>query len=309
MKMEPLTLQITEWITSQLGNSAEINEIVRLQGSTSSDLFAVQIHEETSEFKLVLRLLTNKEWLQNEPDLAEHEAAALVIAKKSGLPVPEVIAFDADGRQCGCPAVLMTSVSGRVNLQPCNFDDWLLQMAAALQPLLKLDASDFGWQYFTYNNAKNLTVPSWSAQPGLWERAIEIVNQPPPATRTCFIHRDYHPMNTLWQGETLSGVVDWVNACRGPAPFDLAWNRLNLMQMFGLEAADRLRDHALALCGAEVWHPYWDLMALIELLPGPPEVYKPWPVFGLRDLSVLLLIQRTDAYLQSVLNHYLRVQG
>ena len=302
MKMEPLSLQTTDWITSQLDSSAEIKEIVRLQGSTSSDLFTVRIHQGSQEINLVLRLLTNLEWLQTEPDLAEHEAAALSMAKKSGLPVPEVIAWDTDGRHCGFPAVLMTSVPGRVNLQPLNFDDWLRQMAAALQPMHELDAADLGWQYFTYNNVKTLTAPSWSTQPSLWERAIRLVNQPPPATRTCFIHRDYHPMNTLWQGETLSGVVDWVNACRGPAPFDLAWNRINLMQMFGLEAADRLRDHALAVCGADAWHPYWDLMALIEMLPGPPEVYEPWPIFGLKNLSVPLLIQRTDEYLSSVLD-------
>ncbi|MRS02254.1 aminoglycoside phosphotransferase family protein [bacterium] len=197
----------------------------------------------------------------------------------------------------------MTAVPGKVKLQPRNFDGWLKQMSAVLQPLHALDAQDFGWQYFTYNNVNKLELPAWSAKPELWRRAIEMVNQPPPPTRHCFIHRDYHPMNTLWQGEVLSGVVDWVNACRGPAPFDLAWNRLNLMQMYGLEAADRLREHAIALGGREVWHPYWDLMALIEMLPGPPAVYAPWPVSGLKNLSVPLLTQRTDEYLESIITH------
>ncbi|MBA4385697.1 MAG: aminoglycoside phosphotransferase family protein [Anaerolinea sp.] len=299
--MERLPFQVTNWIVSHLDSSAEIKEVVRLQGSTSSDLYTVQIRERVREFNLVLRLLTNQQWLQEEPDLAEHEAAALAMAKKSGLCVPEVIAWDTDGQHCGTPAVLMTSVPGMVNLQPQNFDNWLRQMAAALQPLHELSAADFGWQYFCYNDVKTLKVPTWTAQPSLWERAIEIVNRPPPPTKTCFIHRDYHPMNTLWQDETLSGVVDWVNACRGPAAFDLAWNRLNLMQMYGVEAANHMRDQALAICGTEVWHPYWDLMALIEMLPGPPEVYEPWPVFGLRDLSAPLMIQRADEYLASVL--------
>lgn len=290
------------WVKSQLGSQAEIMESLRLQGSTSSDLFTLQIREKSREYKLVLRLLTNREWLQTEPDLAAHEAAALNMAKQSGLPVPEVIAWDAHGVKCGVPVVLMTAVPGRVNLQPLDFDGWFKQMAAALLPLHNLNAANFGWQYFSYNNVKTLQVPTWSEKPGLWQRAIEIVNQPPPPTQSCFIHRDYHPMNTLWQGETLSGVVDWVNACHGPAPFDLAWNRLNLMSMYGVEAAERLRQHAIAICGNEVWHPYWDLMALIEMLPGPPEVYQPWPVFGLRDLSARLLIQRADEYLSSVVN-------
>ncbi|MDP3450035.1 MAG: hypothetical protein Q8R87_05605, partial [Anaerolineaceae bacterium] len=65
-----------------------------------------------------------------------------------------------------------------------------------------------------------------------------------------------------------------------------------------------LRDHAIAISGDQVWHPYWDLIALIELLPGPPEVYPPWPVFGLCDLSVSLLKRRADEYLISVLNSF-----
>ncbi|HCS39601.1 MAG TPA: aminoglycoside phosphotransferase family protein [Anaerolineaceae bacterium] len=302
--MNHLSLIVIEWIKSQLGSQAEIMESLRLQGSTSSDLYSLQIEEKSRKYKLVLRLLTNREWLQTEPDLAIHEAAALNMAKQSGLPVPEVIAWDAHGAKCGVPAVMMTAVSGEVNLQPLDFDHWLKQMAAVLHPLHALDAEDFGWQYFSYNDVKTLQVPTWSEKPGLWQRAIEIVNQPPPPTQSCFIHRDYHPMNTLWQGETLSGVVDWVNACRGPAPFDLAWNRLNLMSMYGVEAAERLRHHAISLCGKESWHPYWDLMALIEMLPGPPEVYKPWPVFGLRDLSASLLIQRADDYLISLLENF-----
>ena len=299
--MEKLSPQTMDWITSQLGSHSEIKHVIRLQGSTSSDLFTLQIREPSGESRLVLRLLTNQEWLKTEPDLAAHEAAALNLANKSGLPVPEVIGWDVDGLLSGIPAVLMTSVSGKVDLQPQNFDGWLKQMAAALQPLHALDAQDFGWKYFAYNNVNKLEVPAWSAKPELWQRAIDVVNQPPPPPSYSFIHRDYHPMNTLWQGETLSGVVDWVNACRGPAPFDLSWNRLNLMQMYGLEAADRLRDHAIALCGRDAWHPYWDLMALIEMLPGPPEVYAPWPVFGLKGLSVPLVIKRADEYLESII--------
>jgi aminoglycoside phosphotransferase (APT) family kinase protein len=306
--MNKLSLNITDWITAQLGSQSEIQKIAHLQGSTSSDLYSVQIHEKSRKFNLVLRLLTNREWLQMEPDLAEHETAALTLAKTSGLSVPEVIACDKSGQQCEVPAILMTFVPGKVDLQPRNFDSWLKQMAAVLQLLHALDGSDFGWQYFTYNNVMTLNIPSWSTQPKLWEHAIELVNQSPPPTKTCFIHRDYHPMNTLWHGEKLSGIVDWINACRGPAPFDLAWNRLNLMQMYGVEAADRLREHAISLCGAEVWHPYWDLMALIELLPGPPKIYQPWPVFGLDGLSISLMIQRADTYLASILESYSRMQ-
>ena len=291
---------ITSWVRSALGSTSTTDYIRQLQGSTSAELFLLDISEGGKTTQLVLRLLTNRQWLLEEPGLAEHEAGALRLASQSGLPVPQLIAFDAHGSRCGLPAVLMTRVQGEVNLLPADFDGWLRQMAAALAPLHALDADDLKWKYYSYNKPEKLTVPVWSARPDLWQKAIQIVNQPAPPTRHCFIHRDYHPMNTLWQGLTLSGIVDWINACRGPEPYDLAWNRLNLMSMYGLQAADRLRDLAIEICGTSVWHPYWDLMALIELLPGPLEVYPPWPQFGLDGLTSTLLCTRAEDYLTSL---------
>ncbi len=299
-----LSQQITDWVCSCLGSQHELRSIHKLQGSTSSDLFCIQTKTSSRITSYVLRLLTNREWLSTEPDLTKHEAEALRVAGQTGLTVPEVISIDPDGKSCGSPAVLMTRISGNINLLPQDFDSWLRQMAETLNEIHSQDALDFEWKYFSYNKPETLVVPAWTAQPGLWEKAIEIVNQPPPDSRYCFIHRDYHPMNTLWDGEMLCGIVDWVNACRGPAPFDLAWNRLNLMQMYNLKAADRLRDHAIEACGVEVWHPYWDLMALIELLPGPPKVYPPWLEFGLTSFSTRQLITRTEIYLESLLEHF-----
>lgn len=296
-----LPLNVTEWILQCLGSKVKIISFNKLQGSTSSDLYKIKTKQGSRSFSLVLRLLTNTEWLVDEPDLAEHEAGALQLAHQTGLSVPEIVAWDPDGLKCGTPAVLMTHVPGEVNLQPVDFDGWLRQMVEALKPIHSVDASSFKWNYYPYYDPKELQVPSWTQKTRAWERAIEIVNQPVPNSLPVFIHRDYHPMNTLWQGQTLCGIVDWVNACRGPAAFDLAWNRLNLMSMYGVNVADRLRDHALTICGEEAWHPYWDLMALMELLPGPPEVYAPWLIFGLSGLSIPLLIKRTDEYLASVL--------
>ncbi|MRS02255.1 hypothetical protein EG832_03345 [bacterium] len=95
--MEDLSPQLMNWLTSRLGSQAVIKRVDRLEGSTSSDLFSLQVREPSGESRLVLRLLTNREWLKTEPDLADHEASALNLAGKSGLPVPEVVAIDADG--------------------------------------------------------------------------------------------------------------------------------------------------------------------------------------------------------------------
>jgi hypothetical protein len=109
-------------------------------------------------------------------------------------------------------------------------------------------------------------------------------------------------MNVLWQGERLSGIVDWPNACRGPAGIDLGWCRANLSGMYGVEIADRFLDIFLKAAGGTFsYDPFWDLMVIIDALPGPPEVYEPWLEFGLDHLTDELDRIRLEHYLQSVL--------
>ena len=100
----------------------------------------------------------------------------------------------------------------------------------------------------------------------------------------------------------MSGIVDWPNACRGAANIDVAWCRANLIHLYGVAAADRFRHAYQALAGPSfVYHPYWDLIVAIEVLPGPPGVYPPWIDFGMRHLNDNLMRERIDAYLVSVM--------
>jgi len=192
-----------------------------------------------------------------------------------------------------------------VTLQPADFDQWLFEQAAFLHSLHAFNGAGFGWTYFPYVKPSQAVLPGWSSLKREWERTLEIVRQPPPPGHTSFIHRDFHPMNTLWLGQTLSGVVDWVNPCRGPASFDVAWMRINLVQMYGLKAAERFLVHYDALTHRTLPdQPYWDLMALLEFTAQPPIVYPPWRQFGLGSLTNARIRQRLEQYLVSVLDQY-----
>jgi aminoglycoside phosphotransferase (APT) family kinase protein len=101
---------------------------------------------------------------------------------------------------------------------------------------------------------------------------------PPPPHRPCFIHRDYHPGNTLWTGTRLVGVVDWIGGSWGPPSVDLGHMRLNLAWDLGLEAADRFLAAHHAQTGFD-HHPRWDVVAAVDCVPeldspGPPP--EPW---------------------------------
>ncbi len=290
------------WVARSVGMGATIESVKPLAGATSSVLHSIDVNHEGCRLGVVLRRFVNAEWLKLEPDLARHEAASLMRAARAGVPTPELVAFDESGERCGVPATLMTRLAGRVELKPENFDLWLHRLAEAVLPFHALDASDHPWSYFPYNDISSLTPPRWSAFPRDWERAIEIVSGPRPLAREIFIHRDYHPTNVMWQDGQVSGVVDWVNACRGAAGFDVAWCRLNLAQLYGVSTADRFLGAYRALAGASFeYQPYWDLIALIEILPGPPGVYEGWPAFGVSHLNDEMMRERLDDYLASLI--------
>lgn len=293
---------VLRWVEDAVGSGAKIKSISPLAGATSSVLHSIEVGYQGSIVKTVLRQFVDAEWLAVEPDLARHEAASLKKAAPADVPTPALIAYDEHGERCGVPSTLVTRLAGAVDLKPADFDRWLRGMAAALVSVHSIEAGNFPWAYFPYNDVARLETPVWSAFPERWAKAIEIVQGPRPHTRECFIHRDYHPNNVLWQGDVVSGVVDWVNACRGVPGIDVGWCRHNLAQLYDVATADRFLEAYRAEAGASFeYHPFWDLMTLIELLPGPPGIYPGWPTFGIIDLDEELVRARVDDYLTSLI--------
>ncbi|MBL5777794.1 aminoglycoside phosphotransferase family protein, partial [Bacillus sporothermodurans] len=139
-------------------------------------------------------------------------------------------------------------------------------------------------------------------RPELWGAVFDFVREPRPQVKPCFIHRDYHPTNILWVDDKVSGVVDWVNACRGPAGIDIGHCRLNLAMLFGVSTADEFLSAYEKLAGYSFsYHPYWDLLSLIDILFGSPEVYPGWIAFGVTNLTDQMMVDRLDQYMKSLL--------
>jgi aminoglycoside phosphotransferase (APT) family kinase protein len=293
------------WVADSVGAGAAIRAVSPLAGATSSVLHSIELIYQGRIVKTVLRQFVDAAWLALEPDLARHEAASLKAAASANVPTPALVAYDEKGDECGAPSTLVTLLPGVVDLKPADFDRWLHGMAAALVCVHRIEAEDFPWEYFPYNELAQLEVPCWSAFPEHWARAIELVRGPRPLARECFIHRDYHPNNVLWQGSTVSGIVDWVNACRGAPGIDVGWCRQNLAQLYGVATADRFLEAYRAESGADFeYHPFWDLITLIEHLPGPPGIYPGWPAFGIDHLDEELVRTRLDDYLTSLIVNF-----
>ena len=300
--MTLLPADTLHWAARAVGPGASVRNVRRLPGSTSSSLYALNIWDGTAPLPCVLRLYNNAAWLAEEPDVPRREAAALVRVTAAGLVAPALLACDPDGAASGgVPCLLMTRLPGEVVLLPDNLDRWLHGLADALVPVHAIPADGFPWEYAPYADLAALTPPPWSRVPALWARAIALAHEPPPPAPTSFIHRDYHPNNVLWRSTRVSGIVDWTMACRGDANVDVAWCRKNLLFLHGPEAAETFLRAYQAVAGPSfVYRPYWDVLVLLEELPGPPSPYPPWAEFG-AIVTAAVMRERLDDYLESVL--------
>ncbi|QHW34071.1 aminoglycoside phosphotransferase family protein [Paenibacillus rhizovicinus] len=301
---DPYLQQALQWAAKAVHPDAEALAARRLQGGISSLVYELTLRAGGAERAVVMRLFDNAEWLGNEPDLALHEAAVLQLAaSNNGVPTPGIIAYDETGSESGLPAVLMSRLAGEVDLAPPNIAGWLDGMAQALASIHDVPPGAFPWRHRRYCDASKLDTSPWSRYPERWLAAAAIVLGPEPESPKRFIHRDYHPTNILWSGGKVSGVVDWVNGCIGPAGIDVGHCRVNLAQLHGLEAAD---DFLNAYCrhagDAYTYDPYWDIVSLIDYAFWEPEVYGGWTDLGVTGLTDALMVERMDLYMLSLLD-------
>ena len=297
--LETIPDDIRTWTEKQIGTMQSYQQ---LKGGISTSIFRLTC----AKGDFVLRVIDNEEWLQEEADLAEHEAAALQAVANLDIPTPQLIAWD-NAEVCSLPVVLSTWLPGKVVLQPDNLDTWLCELAQTLAQLHQFDSPDFKWTYHSWMNAETLgKLPQWVQHPDLWHKAVEIFHQPLPATPIRLIHRDYHPGNVLFTGDKLTGIVDWIVACRGSVNIDIATCRVDLVCLHGIEAANQFLRHYEAASGI-TYNPVWDALAILDFFDhedNPKDVLQSWHDLGRTDLSEALLYQRANAYLVDVMKRF-----
>ncbi|MDX1690938.1 MAG: phosphotransferase [Acidimicrobiia bacterium] len=295
------------WLARHTGIPEAGLLLERLGGATSSDLHRVRGPSDGPWF--VARVHTDQAWLGREPDLAEHEAAALDEAQRTGVPAPLPVAVGGPDDGFAGPVVLMTGLGGDVVLDPTDETSWIDGLAATLAEIHDHDAAEFDWVHRSWRRGGAVEPPPWSSHPDRWAEARRVLDGSEPEERAVFLHRDFHPTNALWTGGRVSGVVDWLNACRGPAAVDVAHCRLNLALLRGPEAATAFLDAYVARRPGHRQDRYWDLDAIADLGLPDPHWYPPWTEFGVVPEPAAVLRRRLDAHLAGVLGARRRDDG
>ena len=284
------------WMQQELG--VAVQSMRRLPGSTSSLVYEVK----TTNSTVVLRQFDNKEWLREEPDLVRHEAMSLQKAYAGNLSSPSLLGFDETGSVSGFPSILMSKVEGDVVLEPDDFHVWTDELAKTLAEIHQVKASDFPWKYAPYTKLKDVEFPEWTKNPDVWQVAFEGSRKAEPQFRETFIHRDFHPANVLWKNKQVKGVVDWPNACCGPAGIDVGHCRVNLALLHSVEVADLFLNAYEKHAGISfTYDSYWDIVASFDFLDGAPVVYPGWEDFGVTGLTDEMMRTRLDNYMESLL--------
>jgi aminoglycoside phosphotransferase (APT) family kinase protein len=289
------------WVERQLGGTRVVT-VRRLTGGVATATHRLRL---ASGRRVILRR-HNAAWVERDPTVVAREAETLAHVAGRGLPVPELLACDPDGRATGeRPAIVLGRLPGGIDLAPADPDSWLEQLAGALAAIHDLPPvpasspptespwSERPWQ-----------PPSWSAHPERWAEAIARCAEAPPgygAAPDRLVHGDFQHFNLLWRRGRLTGIVDWGAPPARPIDSDLGHCRLNLVILYGTEVADGFLQRYTARTGRGV-DPAWDLFETVVFLPT-------WAPTILRQVGRRLAVdagaihRRVDEHLATLLRH------
>jgi aminoglycoside phosphotransferase (APT) family kinase protein len=232
-------------------------------------------------------------------------AAALQLAAACGVPVPELLGSD-DGRATGMPLVLSARLPGTSQIprepDPARLAE-LGRQAARLHaitldpsPLLPARDRPIGAEDFA---ALRRRQPPQDLLVAAEETAARGAR---PCERPVLVHGDLWQGNVLWQGTTVTGLIDWDCAGAGDPGVDLGSLRCDAALCYGMQAP----VHVLRGWQEEAGRPadrvaYWDLVAGLSSPPDMGWFPVSMALQGRPDLDQPTMRARRDEFLRQAL--------
>ncbi|WP_408022699.1 phosphotransferase family protein [Streptacidiphilus fuscans] len=309
------------WVERRLAAGERIAEVTRLRGGWTSEMRRLDVAgKDGSGRTLVLRSFVTPFYRLHADGLLSREAAILRLLADTGIPAATLLDVDPTAEACDDPSLLMSLLPGSVRLDDEGADRRADLLAAQLVRIHRVDVTPQArprtWQPWT--SPERVRLPERTARPELWRRAVDVIREEPPAHRSCFLHRDFHPGNVLFEGDDdgdgdgddvrISGVVDWVETSWGPADLDVAHCSTALALLHGVPTAMDFADRYVAAGGEladdDAAHLYWRLLDALAFAPDAEKVAVPWRTLGRDDLTPALLTDRLERYLQALFARY-----
>ncbi|MFF1796610.1 phosphotransferase family protein [Kitasatospora sp. NPDC058263] len=302
------------WVEKGLLASERIEDVVRLRGGWTSQMRRLDVCGPGGRRSLVLRSFVKPFYLQHAEGLLTREANIQRLLNDTDVPAAQLVAVDATAECCDHPSLLMTLLPGTVRLTDQEADRRADLLARQLQRIHQVQVNEETRPraYQAWTGPEQVNLPTDTARPDLWQRAVDVIRREPPDYLPCFLHRDFHPGNILFDGEgddlRISGVVDWVETSWGPADLDVAHCSTALALLHGVPAgmsfADRYVEAGGSLSDDRTAHLYWRLLDALAFAPDAEKVAVPWRELGRTDLTPIVLTGRLEDYIQALLDLY-----
>lgn len=225
--------------------------------------------------------------------------------------VPDPVALDAAGEWFGMPAVVMTRLPGGTLLRPRDLGPWCRQMAETMAVIHAIPIPEPAPEVLSRARKDPTASGPWTRLDQLPDKPPERVLAPmrralteaqPTDTRRVLTHHDFHPGNLLWSRGRLSGVIDWAAARIDCRAAEVAYCRVDVALLHGVEAADLVADHYRSLTADALDDlALWDLRHAIRGLAWYIHWLGAYEQQGLRGFSARQAGENLLAFAQSAL--------
>jgi aminoglycoside phosphotransferase (APT) family kinase protein len=225
---------------------------------------------------LVIRWADPQVWGATGREHVRREALACRLLAGSTLPVPRLVADDVDGAAAGGPATLLTWRPGRVRLD--GLGPVAMTALARLAAMVHRQAVPLEQRppTFSYRGSAEPEVPGWTRRPEVWRRAIDLWTAGAPPTPFGLLHRDFHLGNTLWEGDRVSGLIDWAETSWGPPDLDVAHLCADFAMLHAAADAEAFRAAYVREGGRLDPDPdaarFWLVSDILGFLPDPAHI-------------------------------------
>lgn len=276
---------------------AQVIEVERLHGGVATAVHRVALSAPAGDLHVVLKRFP--------PNIGNPEAEwhALEFAQQLSVPTPTPLRLDLTGDWFGAPAIVMSLLPGRPQLQCTDVDAMVDALATTLAAM---------------HDSAPEAVPAVLRRRALWDRWVPDGLPPGAPVRRIvaavaelrrrewtdwrFCHCDFHPANVLWTDGAVTGVVDWSAGRLAPSLIDIGRLRMELALRLGDHAADAFTSQYVgatgrALDGVE----FWDVLAGATVLEHVAEWLPIYGAFGvetgvaeLRDRAMTFVVGALD---------------
>ncbi len=214
-------------------------------------------------------------------DAAAHEFRVLTALHEAGLPCPKPLAL-------GDKFLLLEYLEGESTGAPTDSAGFVIQIAQALANIHNTSLESGALDFLPRN--KSTWIPRVNLNIDLREPEVVTALEafgPPPLEAAVLRHGDFWPGNILWQGNDLTGIIDWENALLGPALADVAISRLDIYWVLGRNAMHQFTSEYLRLRPASTKNlPYWDLRAALRPMANLPDWVAPYKAIHRPDITL-----------------------